>query len=141
MAATECYEQIVSRLGELHKHLKRVQSQMLEAYHISLMEYHILIIMMRMQRVSQNDLAAALDVDKALISRQIQSMEQKGLLHGTPDPECRRKKVLSLSVQAQELIPQLQEVHRRSLERIFSDFPEQQLREFQFILEGLVRKL
>lgn len=141
MVTTERYEQIARCLGGLHKRLKQIQTQTLEEYHVSLLEYHILILMAGMQQVSQNDLAAALDVDKALISRQIQSMEQKGLLHSSFDPDCRRKKVLSLSVQAQELLPQLQNVHRHSLERIFSGLPEQQLDEFQNILEGLVSKL
>lgn len=140
MAATECYEQIACRLGELHKRLKRTQSQMLEKYHVSLMEYHILM-MMQAHHISQSELAAALDVDKALISRQIRAMEQKGLLSSGFDPDCRRKKILSISEDAQALLPQLKEVHRRSLAYIFADLSDQQLHEFQYILEGLVCKL
>lgn len=141
MAEVACYENITARLGELHKRLKRTQTQMLEEYHVSLMEYHILIIMMRMQQVTQSDLAAQLDVDKALISRQIQTMEQKGLLHGDKDPNCHRRKALSLSARAHELLPKLEEAHRRSLEQVFSDLSDMQLHEFQTILEGLVSKL
>lgn len=141
MAATECYEQIAYDLGELHKRLKRLQSQMLEEYHVSLMEYHILAIMMQVHEASQSELAAALDVDKALISRQIQSLVKKGLLSCSLNPDCRRKNTLSLSENAMQLIPKLQEVHRLSLERLFADLDERQLFDFRNILEGLVSKL
>lgn len=141
MASTECYEQIVSRLGELHKHFRQLQSRRLEEYQISLMEYHILAVVLKAESASQNEIAEALDVDKALISRQIQSMEQKGLLSSCTDPACRRKKRLSPSPQALEMIPKLDELHRQSLEQIFSDIDEAQLTTFQNVLEGLVSKL
>ena len=141
MAEAESYEQIVARLGELHKQLKHTQSRMLEEYHVSLMEYHIMIIIARMHEVSQNELAEMLDVDKALISRHIQAMELKGLLSCQADPDCRRKKLLTLSASATAIIPRLQEVHHRSLEQLFAEFDDEQLKVFQFILEGLVSKL
>ena len=141
MESTEYYEQIVSRMGELHKHLRQLQNRMLEEHQISLMEYHILAVVLRSEDTSQNELAEALDVDKALISRQIQSMEQKGLLSSRTDPACRRKKLLSPSPEALALIPQLNELHRQSLDRVFSDIDEKQLEIFTSVLEGLVSKL
>ena len=141
MCGTISYEELARQLGELHKRLKRTQSRMLEEYQISLIEYHILMAVLHAKKLSQNELAAALDVDKALISRQIQAMEQKGLLSGQTDPVCRRRKCLTLSQQAIALLPQLQEVHRRSLEQLFGDLPEERLWEFQSILGGLVQKL
>lgn len=141
MASAEQYEQIAEKLGGLHKRLRQLQSRMLDEYHISLMEYHILAIVLKAENASQNGIAEALDVDKALVSRQIQVMEQKGLLTCVTDPDCRRKKVLSPSAQALELIPKLDEIHRRSLERVFSDIDEKQLENFQFVLEGLVSRI
>ena len=141
MTVSVSYEQLAIQLGELHKRLKHTQSRMLEEYQISLMEYHILMAVLQSRHLSQNELAAALDVDKALISRQIQAMEQKGLLSGQLDPTCRRRKLLTLSQHALAMLPQLQEVHRRSLEQLFGDLPEDKLEEFQSILGGLVQKL
>lgn len=141
MSSTDCYEEVFFRLGELHKKLKRIQNQMLKEHHVSLMEYHILIMLLRKQSVSQNEMADELDVDKALISRHIQSMEQKGLLISCPDPDCRRKKVLSLSENAKSLLPKLHEIYCRSLEKLFADVDEKRLSEFQYILEGLVSKI
>ena len=141
MADTVCYEQIAIQLGELHKKLKRVQTKMLEEYNVSLMEYHILGVMLRERSLSQSELAAALDVDKALISRQIQSLVKKGLLSCELDPDCRRKNTLTLSENAIALIPLLDEVHRRSLERLFADLDDDKLCDFRLILEGLVSKI
>lgn len=135
------YTQIVFQLGELHKKLKRMQSRMLEEYDISLMEYHILVAVLKGKNVSQNELAEALDVDKALVSRQIKAMEEKGLLSSAEDPDCRRKKLLLPSEKALALIPQLDEVHRHGLESVFSEIDGEQLANFNFVLEGLVSKL
>ena len=131
----------MSNLGELHKRIKQIQSRVLQEYHISLMEYHIMVIMSRIRDVSQNDIAEALEVDKALISRQIRAMEQKGLLSCDPDPGCRRRKVLYLSEKAQSLVPRLDELHQSCLREIFSDVEEAQILELQIILEGLVSKI
>ena len=141
MAVAECYEQIARDLGELHKKLKRIQSLMLEEYRVSLMEYYILCVMLREKRASQNELAALLDVDKALISRQIQSLVRKELLSCSLDPDCRRRNTLALSEKALALIPTLEEVHRRSLERLFSDIDGEKLNDFSIILKGLVSKI
>lgn len=141
MVSAKCYEEVIHCLGELHKKLRLAQNQILEEYQISLMEYHILIIINQGEQVSQNELAARLNVDKALISRHIQSMEKKGLIYGEFDPSCRRKKTLLLSMPAKELIPQLQEAYSRCLVHIFSDITQQELQEFQSIIERLVIRL
>ena len=141
MAATDSYEAVIHQLGMLHKRLRREQGRYLEEYDISVIAYHILIIMRKNTQISQNDLAASLDVDKAMISRQIQAMEQKGFLRSTTDPDCRRKKLFVLPQKAQELIPVLQEGHCQGLEQIFSDLDDQQVQTLYEILEGLVRKI
>lgn len=140
MGSDECYEQIAMSLGQLHRRMTRLQGQMLREHNVSLVEYHILMIIMRAHSVSQNDLAQALDVDKALISRQTQSLEQKGLICCCCDPDCRRQKILTLAESASELLPKLEDIHRRGLERIFSGLDSKQLSEMQLILKGLVSK-
>lgn len=141
MLRSEHYARIAGDLGELHKHIKRMQSRVLQEYQISLIEYHILFLISKMRDISQNELAEALDVDKALISRQIRSMEEKGLMKSGPDPKCRRKKVLRLSDKALELIPKLEELHQHSLKEAFADVDDRQILELQNILEGLVNKI
>ena len=134
-------EQIAESLSELHRKLKRMQSNMLREYKISLIEYHILAAVRCRDSVSQNELAEALDVDKALISRQIQSLQEKGLLLCRPDPDCRRRNILSLSESALRLLPQLEEIHRSSLDRIFADCDEKKLEELQYFLKGLIGRI
>ena len=141
MAQIEQYELIARRLGELHKHMKQTQGKILEKYNITLLEYHILMVIWKNNSASQNDLAKMLDVDKALISRQITNMETKGLIFSDYDPNCKRKKILLLSDASQKLIPQLQKSHKEGLENTFSDLSDKELKEFQQIIEGLVKKL
>ncbi|MBP9996832.1 MAG: MarR family transcriptional regulator [Lachnospiraceae bacterium] len=141
MKRTQQYELIALRLGELHKQLKQHQTKMLETFDITLLEYHIICLIGRSGTVSQNDLAKKLDVDKALISRQIQNMEQKGLLAAEYDINCKRKKVLQLKQPALDLIPKLEEAHRMSLEHSFSDLSNEELDELQQIIEGVIEKI
>ena len=135
------YERIALSLGELHKKMTRMQSRLIEEYHISLMEYHILNMLQRSQNLNQNELAAALNVDKALISRQIRSLEEKELLAVEQDPDCRRQKTLKLSESAVALLPKLEEIHRHGMEQLFADLGEEQLQVFETVLEGLVGKV
>ena len=135
------YECIALSLGELHKKMTRMQSRLIEEYHISLMEYHILNMLQRSQNLNQNELAAALNVDKALISRQIRSLEEKELLAVEQDPDCRRQKTLKLSESAVALLPKLEEIHRHGMEQLFADLGEEQLQVFETVLEGLVGKV
>ena len=137
MKRTDYYEQIAKNLGHLHKKITRIQGEILKQEDVSLMEYHILIIISKMQKASQNDLVRELDVDKALISRQIQSMEQKGLINCTCDPECRRQKVLTMTERAYLLLPRLEDIHRECLEHIFGGLDENQLDEMNCFLKGL----
>lgn len=141
MNSAERYERLAGRLGELHKRVRRMQEQWLREYDISLLEYHIIIAVMRSDEISQSDIAAALDVDKALISRQINTMVNKGLITRDDDPNCRRKNKLSLSESTRNLIPSLMEAHRLALERVFADVDEGRLDDLEAVLEGLVNKL
>lgn len=135
------YERIAMGLGELHKKMTRMQSRVLEKYHISLMEYHILNLLWHSPDRNQNELAAALNVDKALISRQIRSMEEKGLLAVEQDPDCRRQKTLKLTESAATVLPELEKIQRHGMEQLFADLGEEQLRVFEAVLEGLVGKI
>ena len=140
MNSAEGREQIVAKLGELHRKFNRMQSQLLERYHISLMEYHILALVLKNDNASQNDIAEALKVDKALVSRQIKAMEQKGLIVCRPDPECRRRNLMLPGENIPELMPALDELHRQSLERLFDGVDENELEIFRKVLEGLIGK-
>lgn len=135
------YERIALSLGELHKKMTRMQSHLMEEYHISLMEYHILNLLWHSPDRNQNELAAALSVDKALISRQIRSMEEKELLAVEQDPDCRRQKTLQLSASAMALLPKLEETHHHGMEQLFADFGDDQLQIFETVLEGLAGKV
>lgn len=141
MSNLEQYERIARKLGELHKNMKQLQGKMLEKYDISLIEYHILMLLWKNESLNQNDLVQNLNVDKALISRQVQNMEKKELVVTAVDPDCRRKKVLLLSNKSKELIPNLELAHREGLETIFGDISSDKLSDFELIIEGLVKKL
>lgn len=141
MTEIKDYEQIAARLGELHKEVRRIQTKMLESHGVSLLEYHIIAIIQKSGQVSQNEIADALGVNKALISRQIQSMEKKKFLHRDSDPSCRRRNLLSLSPKALEIIPMLKEAHQSSLQDFFSDLDDGQVEELNNILGGLISKL
>ena len=141
MAVNEVYESIAVSLGQLHKRMTRLQGQMLREHNVSVVEYHILMLVMRTHGISQNELAEALEVDKALISRQTRSLEEKGLIVCRCDPNCRRQNILTLTEKSAELLPKLEDVHRKCLERVFSGFDSRQLSDMQCILKGLVSKV
>ncbi len=141
MTNLEQYERIARKLGELHKYMQKMQGQLLAKYDISVLEYHIILLLWKKNALNQNDLVMELNVDKALISRQIQNMEKKDLIISGTDPDCRRKKILLLSEKSKEMIPHLQKVHEDGLKGTFSDISPESLSDFEHIIERLVEKL
>lgn len=60
---------------------------------------------------SQNELAAAAEVDEPSVGRSIARLERKGLVKRSPDREDSRRRLVRLTPQGEELIPKLREIY------------------------------
>lgn len=60
---------------------------------------------------SQNEIAAAAEVDEPSVGRSIARLERKGLVKRSPDREDSRRRLVRLTPQGEELIPKLREIY------------------------------
>lgn len=82
-----------------------------------------------------SDLATALDVHPSTISRQMQSLEEEGLIALSADTEDRRSCALSATVKGLKRIQDLQEFGLSRFELFVADWTEEEIRTFAQLLE------
>lgn len=107
---------LLYRLTKLTAATGRLVTRLLErCYGITRREWGVLMWLSHAPGVSPSQLADALALDRARISRAVSSMQTKGLLRKTPDASNRRTTPLHLSAAGQqlhdELLPQIRAIN------------------------------
>lgn len=91
---------------------------------ISLVQSHILYEVKRFNNPSMQQVAEALGIDITTFSRQIKTLEKKGLIKRNPDPVDRRVNILSLTPEGQTVERRIDERMKAFIERILSQLTE-----------------
>ena len=74
---------------------------------------------------------------KSNVARQLASLEEKGFITRTPDPQDRRSLLVWPTQKAYDAIPAIREAHRSWNERILEGFSEQERREVALYAQRL----
>ena len=91
---------------------------------LSLTQSHILFEIKRQNNSSMQQVADALDMDLTTFSRQIKTLENKGLVIRTPDLDDRRVNLLSLTFDGKNIENQINIAMTQYIEKVFSQFTE-----------------
>ena len=107
---------LLYRLAKLAASSGRLVTRLLERrYGITRREWGVLMWLARQPGISPSQLADALNLDRARISRASTAMQAKGLLHKAPDAANHRTTALQLSAAGQqlhdELLPQIRAIN------------------------------
>ena len=92
-----------------------------------------------MEQARPSDLAAALDVHPSTISRQMQTLEDAGLIALSVDAEDRRSCFLSLTAKGRKRIQEMQEIGLSRFESFVAGWSEEEIRTFARLLEKFER--
>ena len=84
--------------------------------------YGVLVRVGELSPVRMSVLATAVGVDMSTISRQVQSLEQAGLIQRQPDPADGRAALLALSPAGREVAEQLREAWLATVADVLVDF-------------------
>lgn len=101
---------------------------------VSPVQSHILFEIKRQRSASMQQVAEELGMDITTFSRQIKTLEQKGLVRKTADEEDRRVNLLSLTSAGEQAAVQIERHMTGYLERLFANFTE-------FEREAVVRSI
>lgn len=91
---------------------------------ISLVQSYILFEVNRQNSPSMQQVAEALGIDITTFSRQIKTLEKKGLIRKEQDPSDRRINILKLTPEGEMLERQIDARMKKFIEKILSQFTE-----------------
>ena len=80
---------------------------------------------------SQENVSTALKTDKTTVTKAIASLEKKGCLVRTKDPNDKRVKRLSLTDDGKERIASLLDLHNSWLDRVMSSLSKDERKQFE----------
>ncbi len=79
-------------------------------------------------------IAETFETDKGAVSRQVQHLEDLGLLERTPDPADGRASILEVTAEGRERVDQVGEVRRRWFDERLGDWDDRDLQRFAALL-------
>lgn len=91
---------------------------------ISLVQSHILYDVKRLNNPSMQQVAEGLGIDITTFSRQIKTLEKKGLIERTPDLTDRRVNILSLTPEGQAVEKRIDDRMKAFIEKILAQLTE-----------------
>ncbi|AUB58338.1 MULTISPECIES: MarR family winged helix-turn-helix transcriptional regulator [Methanobacterium] len=107
-----------------------------ELKHLELTEGQVpcIIAISKRPGITQDDLARMFHIDKGTIARAIRKLEEKNRVSKVPDPENRRRYLLSLTKEGEELIPEILLAEKKWENIIFKGFSDEERGE---LLKGM----
>lgn len=99
--------------------------------------YSLLVRLDDLGSARPSDLAAYFGIGKPTLSRQVQLLEQLGLVTRTADPSDRRAVVLALSELGRSQVHRAREARRRNLHSLVADWDEADVEQLAALLHRL----
>lgn len=138
----QIFSEILSCIDVLHKKARANMENSIRELGLSFNEFLLLDLLRKSDgQITQIELASEMKIDKALVTRGIVSLEEKGFIARDSNPSCRRKKRIELTAQTEELFPALKQIHQASLQKIFAGMSSDELDMFRGTLEKLINNL
>lgn len=124
-------------LAPLLRELIAAEEPVLAAHDVTMWGYVVLLALDRSSMRTQAALAAAIGADKTRIIRDLDELQQRGLIERRPDPDDRRVRLLAITDAGRTVKNALQEEIQRGEERWLGDLNAAERRTFLRVLVRL----
>jgi DNA-binding MarR family transcriptional regulator len=124
-------------LAPLLRELIAAEEPVLAAHDVTMWGYVVLLALDRSSMRSQAALAAAIGADKTRIIRDLDELQQRGLIERRPDPDDRRVRLLAITDAGRTVKNAVQEEIQRGEERWLGDLSAAERRTFLRVLVRL----
>ena len=125
--------------NKLHRLMKRRYACQAEV-EMTVEEYILLnMIRAKTDQILQN-IAIATGKNKSVILRMIDSLEQKGLVKRTVNPDDRRENLLSITDKGNRVVLQYQQSEKHLSQELIEGLPPEKVAVFFEVLEQITRK-
>jgi len=132
VARPEALRAIEDEIGLLVRRLKRTIAERAHGIHPNLQGASYLVLGWLAQHgpVRASAIVEVFGIDKGVVSRQLQHLEELGLVERTPDPADGRATLVSASAEAVRRLAEVDEQRRVSLDERLGDWSAEELSEF-----------
>ena len=124
-------------LAPLLRELIAAEESVLAAHEVTMWGYVVLLALDRSSMRTQAALAAAIGADKTRIIRDLDELQQRGLIERRPDPDDRRVRLLAITDAGRTVKNAVQEEIQRGEERWLGDLSAAERRTFLRVLVRL----
>lgn len=124
-------------IAPLLRELIAAEEPVLRAHDITMWGYVVLLALDETSMRTQAALAAAIGADKTRIIRDLDELQQRGLIERTPDPDDRRVRLLAITPDGRAMKNRIQKQIQRGEERWLGDLTADERRTFLRVLEKL----
>ncbi len=136
-------ELLGTTIGKLRNKLHRLMKQRYAAEaNIKLtVEEFILLTMIRAKtdQILQN-IAIATGKNKSVVMRMIDSLEKKGLVKRTVNPEDRRENLLSITDMGEQVVAEYHKIEKKLSYELLKGIPEEKVEVFFEVVEEISRR-
>lgn len=136
-------ELLGTTIGKLRNKLHRLMKQRYAAEaNIKLtVEEFILLTMIRAKtdQILQN-IAIATGKNKSVVMRMIDSLEKKGLVKRTVNPEDRRENLLSITDMGEQVVAKYHKIEKKLSYELLKGIPEEKVEAFFEVVEEISRR-
>lgn len=127
----------MKELGEVWRCANLYRTAQYESLGIGSYQDSYILQICRSPGISQEELSSLIFVHKSNVARQLSSLEEKGFITRTPDPQDRRSLLVYPTQKALDAIPAIREVHRSWNERVLAGFTPEEREFFEKCTERL----
>jgi DNA-binding MarR family transcriptional regulator len=128
---------LAAMLAPLLRELIAAEEPVLAAHDVTMWGYVVLLALDRSSMRTQAALAAAIGADKTRIIRDLDELQQRGLIERRPDPDDRRVRLLAITDAGRTVKNAVQEEIQRGEERWLGDLSAAERRTFLRVLVRL----
>ncbi|MBD3882695.1 MarR family transcriptional regulator [Phormidium tenue FACHB-886] len=125
-------------LVEAADRTRHLFSDSLAPLKIQVKHFGILFLLAQQGSLSQVQLGKQLEVDRALIVRFVDYLEQLGVVQRTPNPTDRRSHIIVLTTKGNELLAQATDLARTCEEEFLAPLSEREQRQLHRLLARLL---
>ena len=118
----------MKQLGEVWRCANLYRTAQYAALGIGSYQDSYLLHICREPGIPQDRLAEVIYVNKSNVARQLASLEEKGFITRTPDPQDRRSLLVYPTQKATDALPAIHKVHRAWNEMVLEGFGEEERR-------------
>jgi len=101
----------------------------------------ILYVLWQHEDISISSLSAKTSLANTTLTSMLDRMESAGLIIRKPDPADRRSRLIALTEKARALRQEYEQVSERMNERYYTDFTEEEIKQFEVYLQRVLMNL